>query len=226
MTLAPDIEIDEGTAARFAMYRMLANALGFPSKEFHQEVRDGMFRDGASALIEGLPYRLDAADLERLAPDDAYVDFQAEYIRLFDVGVARPPCPLYGGEWGTSRKGSMEDALRFYRFFGLKMNDVKRELPDHVTVELEFMQVMAYTEGTARGRGMDAAPFLRAERDFLERHLVRWWPMLRRKIASQQASSFYDALTSLTDAFLRADLAYARALLASAPMEELPSAGG
>ncbi|HLB24417.1 MAG TPA: molecular chaperone TorD family protein [Dehalococcoidia bacterium] len=217
MTLAPAIEIDEATAARFAMYHMLTDALEFPTRAFWEDVGCGMFADGVRALVEGLPYGLgNGQALDGLADGGAeYIDFQAEYIRLFDVGVARPPCPLYGGEWGMPRRRSMEDALRFYGYFGLKMNDEARELPDHVTVQLEFMQVMTHAEGEERARGTEPTPMLRAERDFLQRHLARWWPLLRKKIGSQQPSAFYDALTALTEAFVVADHAYVRQLAAA-----------
>jgi DMSO reductase family type II enzyme chaperone len=215
MTLAPPIEIDDPTAARFAMYRLLADALEFPSREFFEEVRCGAFLEGARAVVGGLPYGLDAeAVLGSLLADGEYVDFQAEYIRLFDVGAVRPPCPLYGGEWGMPRRRSMEDALRFYRFFGLKMSEGAHELPDHVTVELEFMQVMAHTEGEARARDGDPAPLLRAERDFLARHLGRWWPLLRRRLATQQPPPFYEAITALAATFFAADHAYLSRLAA------------
>lgn len=212
-TQAPAIEIDEPTAARFAMYRLLADALEFPSREFWERVSCGVLLDSVRAVAEGLPYPLDGeARLETLADGGEYVDFQGEYIRLFDVGAVRPPCPLYGGEWGMPRRRSMEDALRFYRFFGLKVDEGAHELPDHVTVQLEFMQVMSHLEGEARADGGDPLPLIRAERDFLTRHLARWWPLLRRKIAACRPSPFYDAVTALTEAFLLADHAYVRGL--------------
>jgi DMSO reductase family type II enzyme chaperone len=217
MTIAEPIPIDDATATRFAMYAALARALEFPSREFHAEVDDGHFADGVSAMIDGLPYALPhAADIDGLREAGEYIDFQAEYIRLFDVGPMRPPLPLYGGEWGTTRKRSMEEDLRFYRFFGMKVDESCKELPDHVTIELEFMQMLAFTEGTMRACGDDALPFLRAQRDFLERHPGRWWPMLRRKMAGFERSRFYDSLTDLADAFFAADLAYLRSAVVAA----------
>jgi DMSO reductase family type II enzyme chaperone len=216
MTLAEPIPIDDATATRFAMYATLARALEFPGRDFHQEMRDGYFRDGVTAMLGGLPYGVARVDTAGLRDDVEYIDFQAEYIRLFDVGAVRPPFPLYAGEWGTTRKRAMEDALRFYHFFGMKLDESCRELPDHVTVQLEFMQVLAFTEGTIRASGDDALPFLRAERDFLERHPGRWWPLLRRKMASYDPLPFYAALTALADAFFAAELRYLRSAITRA----------
>ncbi len=78
------------------------------------------------------------------------------------------------------------------------------------------MQIMAFTEGMARARDMDAVPFLRAERDFLERHPGKWWPALRRKLPAQEPCAFYAALVALTGALLAADQRYIRDLLTEA----------
>jgi DMSO reductase family type II enzyme chaperone len=213
-TATTTITIDDGTAARSELYGLVADAFEFPSKDFHLQVQARVFTEHVGALIAALPYELgEPIDLASLADARDYVAFQSEYIRLFDVGVVRPPCPLYGGEWGGARKRAMEEALRFYRFFGLKVDDGTHELPDHVTVELEFMQIMAFTEGMARARDMDTLPLLRAQRDFLERHPGKWWPLLRRKLPAQQPGPFFDALVSLTGALLAADQRYVRSLL-------------
>ncbi len=214
MTVEPEVAIDAGSAARSELYGLLADAWAFPEREFHTRVESGFFRDQVEELVSQLPYRLpDSAALAGLSDTGEYLDFQGEYMRLFDVGTVRPPCPLYGGEWGMTRKRTMEETLRFYRYFGMKVDEDARELPDHVTVELEFLQVLAFEEGMARATGQNEGPFLRAQRDFIERHPGKWWPLLQKKLAPQSPSRFYEALTALTGAFLAADLAHIRGLL-------------
>jgi putative dimethyl sulfoxide reductase chaperone len=217
---APPVpDIDEATAARSALYGLLADALEFPGREFHTEIEGGVFRDGVEALISALPYDVDvAAAVPGLAEAGDYIPFQSEYMRLFDVGTVRPPCPLYDGEWGGARKHAMEEVLRFYRFFGLKLDDGTHELPDHATIELEFMKVLAYLEGLADQRGADPVPFLRAERDFLQRHPARWWPLLQRKLVPLEPQPFYASLATVVGAVLAADFAYTAWRIASAPV--------
>ena len=216
MSAAPPDSIDAAAAARSEIYSVLADAFEFPSREFHEKVRNDAFRERVAAAVRALPYSIGIdGDLTALVDASEYVDFQGEYMRLFDVGAVRPPCPLYGGEWGVgTRKRSMEEAVRFYRFFGMKVDQSTHELPDHVTVELEFLQVMAFTEGMTRARGVDPSPLLRAQCDFIDRHPGRWWPMLQRKLPSESPSPFYATLVALTGAVLAADRAYMRALLA------------
>lgn len=209
MSSPPLAAIDDAAAARSEMYGLLADAFEFPSREFHEQVLDGGFRDRVESAVRQLPYQL-AFDTDMAAFADAgeYVDFQGEYMRLFDVGAVRPPCPLYGGEWGGTRKRSMEEAVRFYRFFGMTMDQSAHELPDHITVELEFLQVLAFTEGMTRARGEDPASLLRAQCDFIDRHPGRWWPALQRKLPAESPSPFYACLAALTGAVLVADREY------------------
>jgi DMSO reductase family type II enzyme chaperone len=210
--------IDEPTAARSEIYGLFADALEFPSRDFHLRAEAGVFRDEVEALLGALPYDVRAGEpLAALADTGDYVPFQGEYIRLFDVGAVRPPCPLYDGEWGGARKRSMEEVLRFYRFFGMKIDGATHELPDHVTIEFEFMKVLAFLEGLASARGGDALPFFRAERDFLQRHPARWWPLLERKLAAHEPPPFYASLAAIVGSVLAADLAYVKAAIADAP---------
>jgi len=210
--------VDEGTEARSELYGLLADALDFPSRDFHLRVEAGVLRDEVEALLSSLPYEVAAAEaLAGLAAAEDYISFQGEYIRLFDVGTVRPPCPLYDGEWGGARKSAMEDVLRFYRFFGLKMDGATHELPDHVTIEFEFMKVLAFLEGTAVARGADPVAIFRAERDFLERHPGRWWPLLCRKLPGLEPTPFYASIAALVNAVIRADLAYVKSAIANAP---------
>jgi DMSO reductase family type II enzyme chaperone len=220
MTTADAVAIDDATLARSETYGLLADALEFPSRDFHQAVQCGAFSAQVSAFVAALPYDVAAAvDFGALSEAGDYVDFQSEYIRLFDVGGVRPPCPLYGGEWGGARKHSMEEVMRFFRFFGLKVDAGTHELPDHITVELEFMKVLAHMAGLASARGMDPLPFQRAQRDFLSRQPARWWPMLQRKLAAQEPLPFYAGLASLAGAVFAADLKHLQAEIADAPRE-------
>ncbi|GAF95263.1 unnamed protein product, partial [marine sediment metagenome] len=119
------------TASRSRLYQFLERAFLFPETPFFESVRDGSFREEALSVASGLPYALPvAADDARLSSAPAsYDDFQAEYIRLFDVGVGAPPCPLYGGLYASGRKHVLEEVCRFYEYFGLKLPPKLRELP-------------------------------------------------------------------------------------------------
>ena len=205
-------------AARSRMYRLLAGAFAFPEEAFHQASLAGEFLSEVLEVAAGLPYPLPLEEGEppraalRDVPAD-YVEFQSEYVRLFDVGVPRPPCPLFGGLYLGSRRAVMEEVTRFYHHFGLSLGGDSREMPDHITTELEFMHFLTFEEVSALQRKKDRGPYVRAERDFLQRHPARWVPQARARAGKQRAAPFFLGLLDLLEAFLLADLAYLASLV-------------
>jgi putative dimethyl sulfoxide reductase chaperone len=195
-------------AGRSRLYQLLALAFTFPDEDFYAAIQDCSFAAAVAQACTALPYALSFA----LPPaGDAYVDFESEYIRLFDVGPAGPPCPLYGGVYIGDRMKTMEDATRFYNFFELRLSPQMRELPDHITTELEFLHYLTFREAQVRQHGIDPAPLLRAQRDFLTRHLCKWLPRLRARLAKQTTVPFLPALVDFAARFCAADQAFAAA---------------
>jgi DMSO reductase family type II enzyme chaperone len=202
------------TASRSRLYQLLERAFLYPEADFHAEIRDGSFGEEVSDVVSGLPYALPAtaADASLGSAPESCEDLQAEYVRLFEVGVGAPPCPLYGGLYARTRKKAMEEVCRFYEYFGLRLPPKMQELPDHVTAELEFLHFLTFREVAALHQGKDRASYLRAQRDFLERHPGRWVPLLARRLAGQSPLPFFAGLVALTEAFLTQEKAYVRAL--------------
>jgi len=199
-------------AQRSRLYQFLAAAFAFPDDEFFAAVHDGTFATAVAHLCEALPYDLTgAATLGLGAVGESYAEFESEYIRLFDVGAAGPPCPLYGGVYIGDRMKVMEDATRFYNFFSLRVSPDLRELPDHITTELEFLHYLTFREAEQRQHGSDPLSLLRAQRDFLARHLCKWVPRLQTRLAKQTTLPFFPALVRFAVAFFQLDQAYAAA---------------
>ncbi len=208
------------TANRSRLYHLLAQSYGFPSAVLYELIRSGEYWQTFSGLLSDLPFDLipsngasPSAKLGRI--DVEYEEFEASYIRLFDVGATgKPPCPLNAGEYVTaSRLKVMEELIRCYEYFGLTLPERDRELPDHVTTEFEFMHYLAFKEAHAVHTNLDPAPYRRAQADFLERHPAMWLPPFRRRLSGQNALAFFDALAGVTDDFVRADLGYLKTLL-------------
>ena len=201
------------TLGRSGLYALLARALAFPQPEFHQETVSGQLRHRVAEALEGLPYRLAVGPSRDWRPTSDYEAFQSEYIRLFEVGPrGHALCPLYSGHYGSDRLHTMEELVRFYNYFGLRITPGL--MPDHVTVELEFMHYLAHQEAQAWESGGDTGSYLRAQRDFLERHLNGWWPLAVAATQRQrpQPQRFYRSLMTLVLRFLAAE----RSHLASA----------
>jgi DMSO reductase family type II enzyme chaperone len=204
-------EVEYVAAGRSRLYQLLSMAFAFPDEDFYTAIGDGSFATALADASAALPYDLSSAATPELgAVPDAYIDFESEYIRLFDVGASGPPCPLYGGVYGGGdRMKVMEDATRFYNFFQLRLSPQMHELPDHITTELEFMHYLTFREAETRQQGQDPASLLRAQRDFLTRHLCKWLPKLQARLAKQTTCVFFPALVHFAAAFFETDRAYA-----------------
>jgi DMSO reductase family type II enzyme chaperone len=193
-------------AAHSGLYRMLADGFLYPDSDSFDDMKTGRFRDSIAETCEALPYALDTA-FDGLVVSGDYVDFQAEYLRIFEVGQGMPPCPLYSGLYRGGRKAVMEEMARFYSYFGLSIEHGSGELPDHLSTELEFMHFLAFKELSALDQQKDSAPYQRAQADFLERQLMSWLPALEQRLEGLEPPTFYTALAWLTSALARAHFA-------------------
>lgn len=200
----PEQEI---AAARSRAYALFGEALAYPDTELREALVDGglalPLRDCLTAISSDFadpPERWlalqDVGDAEALA---------IEYTRLFDAGASGPPCPLYGGLYGGDRMAKMEEAVRFYNHFGLKLSDEQRELPDHISTQLEFMHFLAYREVEALQAEMDPGAYRRAQRDFIARNLGAWTPKLCERLEKENADAYFQTLIGLLVELLEAD---------------------
>lgn len=217
--LDSDVMTPEDRArARSALYRLLGHSFNFPTLDFYKVVESGEFFATIRRMLNALP-RLESAQsledkLSGVPP--GFEEFCAEYVRLFDVGSGRgkPPCPLYEGEYATRpRLDVMEELVRFYGFFDLALSQQDRELPDHLSVELEFLHYLAFRESDALARCTDPSSYQLAQADFIERHAGQWLPIMRGKLETQAPLPFFAWLVGLTTDVLRADLGYLRSTL-------------
>jgi DMSO reductase family type II enzyme chaperone len=206
----------EAALCRSGLYVLLARTLSFPQPELHHEAVSGRLHHRIGEALEGLPYRLAMGPSRDWRPVGDYEAFQSEYIRLFEVGPqGRAICPLHSGHHGSDRLHTMEELVRFYNYFGLRMTPGR--MPDHVTVELEFMHYLAHQEAEARQSGGDRESYLRAQRDFLERHLNNWWPLAVAAIEGQRPQRFYRSLMTLIRRFLAAEGGHVASALSAGP---------
>jgi DMSO reductase family type II enzyme chaperone len=191
--------------ARSYVYRMLATAFSYPEQDLTEAIANGDWLRQLKMISQHLPFGL-------LAPDTLPGDCSAEYLQqfyvsTFEVGPGRPFCPLYEGSHRNGRMKIMEELVRFYEHFGLKI--AAGDHPDHISAELEFMHYMAFKEAAAVAH-QDAVSDIRlAQRDFLERHLCKWVPRLRRRLAgASDQPAFYTSAFEIADEFCRRDVAW------------------
>jgi DMSO reductase family type II enzyme chaperone len=195
-------------AARSQVYALLARAFRFPALEDFKQIQGGQFAGAAQESLANLPYNGLSGGKLKLEAALSYEAFQSSYIGLFEVGgELGSPSPLYEGEYGGGRMKVMEEVLRFYHYFGLKLSEEKRDRPDHLASEMEFMHLLTFKETAGLLQGADTSAYRQAERDFLRFHLTDFVAAVASKVGGR-AAPFYSDVAQLANAFCAQELAY------------------
>jgi TorA maturation chaperone TorD len=103
---------------------------------------------------------------------------ESDHIALFSANFPQVPCPPYGSLFTADDDGKrLEEMLAiktFYQDSGIDVSETFDDLPDHICVELEFMQVLCFREHDAMTQGdHELAEAVRAEQaQFLDRFLL------------------------------------------------------
>ncbi len=190
--------------SRADVYARLSIALAFPDSALHARVTADEWPAEIAAELAALPYRLRTHDFAWPLPED-YDEMQSEYIRIFQIGGRRgPPCPLHEGHYTRDRGYTLQHAIRFYNYFSFHLTE--GVMPDHVSVELEFMSHLA------EGGISDRQSLLRAQRDFLKSHLS-WLSSLAERVARSDPPRFYGSLVKLAARFVAADQQFIKTTL-------------
>jgi TorA maturation chaperone TorD len=145
---------------------------------------------------------------------------EEEYARLY-VGPRALPSPLWESVYRDPEHilfGEITLAVReWYARYGLVFSGRKTEPDDHIALELEFMwHLTARAARAARGERMladggaeTALPSFvslhRAQRDFLESHLLQWAPQSFAVQLPHACTDLYAGLAELIMEFLPSD---------------------
>lgn len=147
-----------------------------------------VFNRDRAGIGGGVPYAL---TLDELIEEFAVADIawlKSEYSGLFEIGSQGPPAPIREDLLTGQKAGTREDIVRFYDFFGYRLDDRYAWAPDHLSVELEFMHFLCFHEASAAG---DVLSYQLAQTDFSARHLHNWIPRLAESVTRLAPDSFY-----------------------------------
>lgn len=121
-------------------------------------------------------------------------------------------CPPCEGEYGNAhifqKTQCLADNAGFLKAFGLEPAPGLADRLDHISVELEFLHVLAAKEAyaLARGHGEERVAIVRdAARRYLRDHLGRWAPAFAARLEAKAQSGPYAALARLLAAFVAED---------------------
>lgn len=210
MTVTVDTGRDIVEAAgRFTVYSLLANGFMFPTDSRMEVIRSTLLpaistldlgsdlNSSALAVITSLPSDLDA--------------FRRHYMELFPP-IASQDAPGYEtgyrGDGVFQQTAIMADIGGFYRAHGLRAGGQERERLDHITVELEFMAVVAKKEVLALRAGdtENASICRETATGFLTDHLGCWGRSFGLRASSVSSSHWYSALGDLLTLWIETDL--------------------
>jgi putative dimethyl sulfoxide reductase chaperone len=188
-------------SARSRFFQLLALGFSHPVVEFHSLLASGDFLQSLEeAADSGFSIHGEPA-----MSDGSFVEFEAAYIDLFQIGHrGKPRVHLRASEYEQiARDDSHPQILlqysSWYKHFGLQTSegDFGSELPDNIICQLEFMAWLAHLEAGASSKPDILEGYQRAQRDFCDRHLL---PVLNLLVVSLQQidAHFYLGLATLT----------------------------
>jgi DMSO reductase family type II enzyme chaperone len=197
--------------ARCIAYAVMSDLLASP-----HDVESVVYNTTDPIDLSGLPY--EAPGLAALIEDYRtmpMLDLKRAYSSMFEVGSDGPPVPIREDLQLGQKSGVREELVRFFDFFGYTLSEKFAWAPDHLSVELEFMQFLAVSEAEALDQlangetvAIDVSSFQLGQFDFLERHLINWVPILLQAVENQNSASFYCRVITVLRDFLAADYAW------------------
>ncbi len=208
---APDIEASAGTAAgtakeRSGLYGFLAEVFrAEPTPDLLRRIKDNGFLETLTAAGAHL-----GGEFPQRPEDELLEDLAVEYTRLF-LGPGKhvqPYAAIYLGGAGASLCGPATVWARdFMERAGFTLTPEHHGLPDHVSVELEFMAGMAEREARAiEDSDIEAAAQCRRiQKEFLQDHLGRWLPEFCGRAAEHAELTFYREMARLAGRFIESE---------------------
>ncbi|MFQ3293875.1 MAG: DMSO reductase family type II enzyme chaperone [Halobacteriales archaeon] len=206
-----EAEYDRDATARSALYAVLARAFDNPDEQFHAAAEDGRLADEIDTYVDRSSLSIDRP---AIGTDDDRKHLSATYNDLFTLGYAEytdrtdgslesegPPVPLYESNYREASWNDVNvDLARAYDYFGVAVNQERRDHHDNIRLELEFAAYLARREAIGED---DAA---RARQDFLDRHLEPFADGLHARIKDVH-DGFYADVVRLLQNVVAADLA-------------------
>jgi DMSO reductase family type II enzyme chaperone len=213
-------------SSRINMYAILADIFRYPDPLSRMYVRKGEFKANLLRIAQNLPYPfgMNADEIRNLTYPEHLKeeDVEIEFIRLFEAGPGNPACPLVEGvlmNKEEGRKSVFKDLILFYNHFGLSYAEGSSEdRPDHLIYELEFLHYLTFLELMALQKGRDPNPLRNAQRDFLQRHPLKWTGVIVDRMKEIEAGlnekvnkdvvAFYRNAIVLMDRLIHCDFNY------------------
>ncbi len=179
-----------------------------PTSAFIKQFKNPEFLD----VLSSIGIKIETGFLKQ--PEEKLLeDLSIEYARLF-LGPGKHISPHESvhherddGDWGRLWGKSTVEVQKFIESTGLTYKPEYSGIPDHISVELEFMQELTKREAEAWEEDdiNGALSCLNIEKRFIDEHLIRWIPILCEKVILEADLSFYIEIARLTKSFIQSE---------------------
>ena len=192
--------------------RVRSNVYGFLSSMFREEMNAESLQQikgpAMKKVLSEMGFQYDLFSQKN--QDQLLEDLAVEYTRLF-LGPDKHISPHESvhhdrgdGDWGVLWGASTVDVKKFIETAGLEYKKDFTGMPDHISVEFDFMKEAAGREAQAiEEKDWEGALYCqKMEKMFICDHLIKWIPEFCDKIISQAELSFYGDLADVTKDFI------------------------
>ncbi|MEO5338446.1 MAG: molecular chaperone TorD family protein [Magnetospirillum sp. WYHS-4] len=211
-----DQAIQSPALGRARLYHFLELALAHPAEDgFDHFRREATEKEFVATLLGGArPDEALAAAVEGAAGFFAglrrstFFEVETAHIGLFSANFPQVPCPPYGSLFTAADESKrLEEMLaikHFYQENGVDIAENFDDLPDHLCVELEFLQLLCFRENdaVAEGDGGTAAGARMVQAEFLDRFLLPFTDRLSRIAVQAIPDNPYSQLLAATHRIL------------------------
>lgn len=206
-----------GALARSRLYQLLSAIFRYPTNDLFESMVRGAYLSEFSDALRMSPHHGSALETEFLEKVEeireslstmSFEDYEVEFTGTFEVGAPGPPCPPSEGLYrkAPARQSIMLQISEFYKHFGLEMDQHggKRELPDHISAELEFLHFLTFKEAQAREADDKEllTGYMLAQNDFLQRHPLQWISSFADKLETVNPGIAPSLFAEFTELFL------------------------
>jgi len=198
----------ENEQARCQCYKLLAGCLYQPEKDvlIEEKSLENLSRLLGFVCPAAAPFAAKMKDaLLKYSTDELLVEYAKLFVGPFELKAA-PYGSVYLDEGRKVMGESTVKVMEIYKEEGLAMDRDFKDLPDHITVELEFMYYLAFKEIEAleEKNTEKAGYYLDARESFRQDFLGKWVTPFCCKIKEGTDNEFYNALADCLAAFLAA----------------------
>ena len=206
MTNSKNENIKELAGFRSSIYGFLA---AIYRREMTSDLLKQLKDPSMLGVLSNLGLKLNNGFLEK--PEHQLLeDLAVEYARLF-IGPGKHISPHESvhhkrddGQWGQLWGPTTAEVKKFIESTGLSYQSEYTGLPDHISVELEFMQQVLQRQEQAWEADDDETALLclKNEKKFVDQHLSGWIPDFCEKVIEAAEMPFYREMARLTRSFM------------------------